>query len=51
MPTAWQTDLFIRIASCHENEYSTGGTIFKSFSVLCSAFNRFDYCSFIVRIL
>jgi len=24
---AWQTDIFIRIASCHETEYSTGGTI------------------------
>jgi len=27
MPIAWQTDLFIWIASCHETECSTGGTI------------------------
>ena len=27
MPIAWQTDLFIRIASCHETECSSGGTI------------------------
>ena len=26
-PIAWHTDLFIQIASCHETEYSTGGTI------------------------
>jgi len=27
MPIAWQTDLIIRIASCHETECSTGGII------------------------
>jgi len=25
MPIAWQTDLFIRITSCHETECSTYG--------------------------
>jgi len=27
MPIAWQTDLFIWIASCHETECLIGGTI------------------------
>ena len=26
-PFAWQTDLFLRIVSCHETESSTGSTI------------------------
>jgi len=26
-PLAWQTDLFLLIASCHETESSTGDTI------------------------
>jgi len=37
MPIAWQTNLFIRIASCHETECSSGGTILNSSSRWVSA--------------